>query len=294
MANLEKVALLKGLKTERRSMEYTWRDAALYALAVGAKDDETFYTYEKGMKALPTFGVTPYWGTVNVTPRIPRPASCPVLADEWIASETSFVNLEYELVMHRPIDPIKGTFLYRDVVTDVYDRGTGKGAALKTCTDVYDESGVLLCSNHCTTLFLDAGGFGGAPMPPNPVTIPDRDPDLTVDDHLGPMQHMLYRLTGDTNLVHCDAEVAESKGLKGPFVQDLCNFGFACRMAIRALFPGQPERVRRIAAQIRTILYPDTPVQLQLWNMGEGRAYFRFVNRQTGKANLDRGVLEWV
>ena len=38
---------------------------------------------------------------------------------------------------------------------------------------------------------------------------------------------------------------------------------------------------------------PDTPVQLHLWKLEEGKAAFRFVNAQTGKAILDRGELEW-
>jgi hypothetical protein len=42
-----------------------------------------------------------------------------------------------------------------------------------------------------------------------------------------------------------------------------------------------------------SVLFPDTLVQLQLWKMGEGVAYFRFVNKATGKAILNRGVFEW-
>ena len=38
--------LLVGRRTERRHMTYTWRDVALYALAVGAKEDDLQYTYE--------------------------------------------------------------------------------------------------------------------------------------------------------------------------------------------------------------------------------------------------------
>ena len=62
--NLEEV--LVGKRMEPRYMEYTWRDIALYALAVGAKRQDLMYTYEKDMKALPTYGTIPYWGTINV------------------------------------------------------------------------------------------------------------------------------------------------------------------------------------------------------------------------------------
>jgi len=56
---------------------------------------------------------------------------------------------------------------------------------------------------------------------------------------------------------------------------------------------GEPERMTRMAAQMTTVLFPDTKVKLQLWKMEEGTAYFRFMNMETGKAILNRGVFEW-
>ena len=58
----EREMQLQGLATEWRTMAYTWRDCALYALAVGATGEEPQYTYEKDMQVIPTFGVLPYWG----------------------------------------------------------------------------------------------------------------------------------------------------------------------------------------------------------------------------------------
>ena len=195
--------------------------------------------------------------------------------------------------MHRPIDPIKGTFQYQDVITDVYDRGEGKGAVVRTRIDVRDEAGNDVCTNYSTTFFHEAGGFGGAPMPKSPVQIPDRGPDVEIDDYISPVQNLLYRLTGDTNLVHVDPQYAQKMGFETSFMQGLCSFGFACRMAIGARIPGEPERMTRMAAQMTSVLFPDTPIMLQLWKMGEGTAYFKLVNKTTGKAVLNRGVFEW-
>lgn len=291
MINLEQA--LAGQKTEHRSMEYTWRDMALYALAVGASADDLMYTYEKNMKAIPTFGVLPYWGTVNIYPRIPRPEPASQLADAIIHSTVAPLHMEHELRYYRPIDPIKGTLVFQDVIKDVYDRGEGKGAVIKTQSDVYDEAGNLLCTNISSTLFQEGGGYGGKPMPKSPVVIPDAEPDLTVDDYISPTQNVLYRLTGDTNLVHVDPDFARERGFEKVFMQGLCSFGFACRMAIKGLIPGEPERMTRIYAQMRSILYMGTPIQLQLWRVGEAKAYFRLIDRNTGAKILDRGVFEW-
>ncbi|MBC3536669.1 MaoC/PaaZ C-terminal domain-containing protein [Megasphaera hominis] len=285
--------MLVGKKMEPRYLEYNWRDIILYALAVGAHREDISYTYEKFLKAIPTYGTVPYWGTVNVRPYqwMPLPAS--MLANDIIKPTISFLNMDHEIIMHRPIDPIKGTFQWQDEITDVYDRGEGKGAVVKTKIVVRDEAGRDVCTNYSTTFFHEAGGFGGVPMPKSSVVIPDREPDVTVDDYISPVQNLLYRLTGDTNLVHVDPEYTQKMGFEKPFMQGLCSFGFSCRMAISALIPGEPERMTRMAAQMTSVLFPDTPVQLQLWKMSDHQAYFKFVNKNTGKAVLNRGVFEW-
>ena len=293
MERINFAELLVGKKMEPRYMEYNWRDVALYALAVGAKRDDLMYTYEKYMKTIPTYGTIPYWGTVNVKPYqwMPLPAS--MLGEAIIKPTMAFLNMDHEIIMHRPIDPIKGTFQYQDVITDVYDRGEGKGAVVKTKVLVRDEAGNDVCTNYSTTLFQEAGGFSGPPMPKSPVEIPNRSPDYETDDYISPVQNILYRLTGDTNLVHVDPDYCRKMGFESSFIQGLCSFGFSCRMAIAALIPGEPERMTRMAAQMSSVLFPDTPVRLQLWKIGEGMAYFRFMNLTNGKPILNRGVFEW-
>ena len=285
--------LLVGKKMEPRYLEYTWRDVALYALAVGAKQTDLIYTYEKYLKALPTYGTVPYWGTIHVKPYqwMPLPAS--MLANEIIKPTISFLNMDHEIVMHRPIDPIKGTFQYQDEIISVYDRGEGKGAVVRTKLDVRDEAGNLVCTNYSSTFFHEAGGFGGEPLPKSPVEIPNRPPDYEETDYISPVQNALYRLTGDTNLVHIDPEYARKMGFKSAFMQGLCSFGFACRMAIGVFIPGRPENMRRMAAQMTAVLYPDTPIKLQLWKVSSSCAYFRLLNQTTGEKILNRGVFEW-
>lgn len=284
---------LVGLSTEPRSISYTWRDAALYALAVGAGPDDLEYTYEKYLKAIPTFGTTPMWEAIHTRPRLERPKPAAVFAEEVVYPTIAPLHMEHEVVFHRPIDPIRGTFIFRDVVTDVYDRGEGKGAVVRARLDVHDEAGNLVCSNFSNTLFQQAGGFGGKPMPKNPVQIPDRAPDIAVRDQISPVQNVLFRLTGDTNLVHVDPEIARERGFDRVFMQGLCSFGFACRMGIGALIPGQSERLSRISAQMRSILYPGTPITLQIWKTDENEAVFRLLDERTLGAVLDKGVLAW-
>lgn len=165
--------------------------------------------------------------------------------------------------------------------------------AVRSQVEVFDEGGTLLCTNRCTTLFPSLGGYGGTPLVRGKSPIPHRLPDHTAADLVGVTQHLLYRLTGDTNLVHVDRDVAVSRGLEGPFVHDLCAYGYACRMATGILFPGHPEKLRRMYAAMKTVLYPDTAVELELWELGPGKAAFRLINASNRKVILDRGEIQW-
>lgn len=62
MMKLKLDEILVGKKMEPRYLEYNWRDVVLYALAVGAKRDDLMYTYEKYLKAIPTYGTSAVLG----------------------------------------------------------------------------------------------------------------------------------------------------------------------------------------------------------------------------------------
>ena len=61
-----------GLSVEQ-DFSYTWRDLILYNLSVGAKQEELEYVYEKGLKAVPTFGVIPCTATFGTEPYSEQP-----------------------------------------------------------------------------------------------------------------------------------------------------------------------------------------------------------------------------
>jgi acyl dehydratase len=281
-----------GKKSGAYSLEYTWRDIILYALAVGAKEADLEYTFEKDLKALPTFGVVPCFSSLGVIPYMPKPADPSALAAGYLEDRAGR-HMEHELIMYRPIRPMGGRLTYETEVVGLYDRGPGKGAVLQEQVNVYDEAGNPVCANNINLILLNGGGFGGAPLPRGSIQIPERAPDYELNDRLLPMQHLLYRLTGDTNNVHVDPEASRKEGVDRPFMHGLCSFGYVCRMAAGVLFPHQPEKMTRIAAQMRSILFPGSEIRLQLWINTEGSAYFRLINTETEVPILDRGIIEW-
>ena len=285
-----------GASVGWRKINYNWRDMALYALAVGAEADDLQYTYEKNMKAIPSFGVLPYFSAINVEPQRPFSWAGCYLARELLSKELGRevpmgLHMGHELIMYRPFDPIKGTMVYNDTITKLYDRGD-KGIIVETQLPVYDEAGRLICVNNSQSLLADGGNFGGEPPVKARIDYPDREPDYTVDSYFSKTQNILYRLTGDTAVVHIDPEEAKRFAPK-PFMQGLCPFGFACRMMIGAIIPGEPERMTRMSVQMRAVSYPDTPVQLRGWKIAENKASFKLIDMHSGKAILDNCEFEW-
>lgn len=287
-----------GLGWQR--LEYNWRDSALYALAVGADETDLLYTYERDMKAIPSFVATPYYNAVNIEPKQPRPYPVNYLiADELSKRLGCPINMSFhmgfQIEMRRPVDPIKGTLLSKSWLDKFYDRGAGKGLDLEVKNEIYDEAGRLLAVNTSYHRMKGEGvdGFGGEPPVKKVVEFPDRSPDQVVNSYISKTQNVLYRLTGDTNLTHIDPEQAMKATGHGVFMQGLSSLGFATRMMIKAMIPGEPERMKRIYVQMRSMAFPDTPVQIQAWKIGDGQAVFRYLDQNTGKAILDNCEFEW-
>jgi Acyl dehydratase len=279
-----------------RSMSYDWRDMALYALSVGADENDLMYTYEKDMKALPTFGVLPVFSNINCTPKRPDAYSGFFLARDVMEKELNrkidgALHTWHEITILRPFYPIDGTMVYDQIIKQIYEWGE-KGVMVELEIPVYDLAGRLLCKNRSLCALPAGPGAGGVPMINTKVPFPDREPDKKAESYLSKTQNVLYRLTGDTGAPHIDPEVA-GRYADRVFLHGLCTYGFACRMAIKELIPGEPERMKRFAAQMRSMAYPDTPIELRLWLEKEDRAYFKLIDQNTGKALLDHGVIEW-
>lgn len=286
-----------GKSSGARKLEYTWREVELYALAVGAKQDQVYYYYEPYLKGIPTYGMVPIW-TADGTPQRPGPNAgvMQVLYEMQRKGKfTGGLDWSNDLVIHRPFDPIKGTFYFEDTVTKIYDRGPGKGIVVESECPVYDEAFNLICTNYHRNLFYGDDGFeNGDPLPKPEFNIPDTEPDFVVDDHLYELQNCVYRLCSGAYRAeeHIDLDIAKQNGWPGPTMQGFCAMGFACRMAIEALIPGEPERVTRFKADIRGMSFPRDDIQLRGWKTDKG-AIFSLVNKKTGKKILDRGIFEY-
>ncbi len=84
---------------------------------------------------------------------------------------------------------------------------------------------------------------------------------------------------------------AHKQGFDRPIMQGLCSFGYACRLAVRELIPHAPERMTSMEAQFRSPLFPDTKVELHIWKVQDGLAYFRMLAPEKSRSCWKRAVL---
>jgi acyl dehydratase len=248
---------------------YTGRDTMLYALGLGLGHDpldpaQLRFVYEDGLRTLPTMGVVlgypGFW-----------------LSDPRTGADVSrLLHGEQSIEIMRPLPPA-ATVIGRSRVTDVIDKGAGKGALVLTERDIVDaETGALLCRSASTSFLRGDGGFGGpARTFPPPPAIPDRAPDRVVAHRTLPQAALIYRLSGDYNPLHADPAAARAGGFERPILHGLCTFGIAGWAIVAGAADSDPSRVRRIAARFTSPVYPGETVATELWHEPGGAVAFR-------------------
>ena len=142
---------------------YDFRDTILYALGLGygadpLDEDELRFVYEENLKTVPTMCVV--LGHPGFWVKDPRTGV------DWVKVLHGVQGSR----IHKPLPP-KGTVIGRTRVTDIIDKGPGKGALIFSEKQVIDQAtGELLATTASTTFARGDGGCGGPqkPQPPAP------------------------------------------------------------------------------------------------------------------------------
>jgi len=248
-----------GYTAEAQEFKYDWKRVALYALGIGAKRDEIDYLYEaKGPKVYPTFAVVPAF---------------PIVGDLLAKTQANFAMVVHgaqTVRIHKPI-PSEGTFRTTGTVKGIFDMKKMAQVLLETRTDV---NGEPCFETEWSILIRGAGDFGGPPPPRGETAdIPKgKAPDFSQTEPTLPEQALLYRLSGDVNPLHADADFAKMVGFpQGPILHGLCTYGFAARAIIKHACGGDGNRLRAFSAQFRKPVWPGEAIRTEGYDLGDGR-----------------------
>ena len=241
---------------------YTEKDAILYALGLGLghdplNTDELAFVYEKSIKLLPTFAVVLGWPGFWA-----RDLDTGI---DWVR----LVAGEQGLVLHRPLKP-RGIVAAKTRVTEIIDKGPGKGALVYSERVVIDKAtGEQIATATHTTFCRGDGGFGGPPREAPPVhAIPERAPDQVCDLSTRPESALIYRLSGDPNPLHVDPAVAKAAGFSRPILHGLATFGIAGHAILKCRCGYDPARLVAIAGRFSAPVFPGETIRTEMWGDG--------------------------
>ncbi len=269
-----------GKKIGPYTKDYTWKDAVLYALGVGAGFSDLDYCYEKDLKVIPSFAITTIYDLM------------PELATASNVNLAGILHGEHEIIFHNPVPP-EGTLSTAGAVTHYYDKGKDKGALIIAEFETHHSSGTKLFTSIATVFARLDGGFGGQDAPKKQIDFPKTDPDFVVEATPAFDQPLIFRLSGDTFQLHVDSEFAKVAGFERPIMHGLCTHGYACRALIEKLIPGEPQKVRRLDCRFKRPLYPGQPIKTAIWKVDAGRALWRVISAESGEVVIDNGIFEY-
>lgn len=250
-----------GRTFPEKRFRYTERDTQLYALSVGMAQDpldrnELPFVCGPSTPVLPTQATVIAWDYAFI------------LGSG--IDEAKILHGAQSVTIHSPL-PAAADIVSRFSVTDLYDKGPGKGAVIVARTEIFDEAGGQpLCTNIWTSYARGEGGFGGERGPSAPLRPPpSRPPDRSVESRTWPNQPLFYRLLGDVNPLHSDPDFAALGGFDRPIMHGLCTYGIACRAVVAAACAYDPARIREFGCQFAAPAIPGDTICTDIWIDGE-------------------------
>ena len=262
---------------------YTERDTMLYGLAVGMGRDhfdtrELDFVYERRgtLRSVPTQAVT---------------VARHNLIFEIGLDVPKMLHGEQKLTLHRPLPPA-AEVLADHRVCEVYDKGPAKGLLIETDTRVRLKDGTPLFDVHNLYFARGDGGIGSPAVLQNTSQpMPERAPDLVRVTQTLPWHALMYRLTGDRNVIHADPDIARQMGFKGPILHGSGTLGIACREVLAGVCDYDPTRMKTFGTRYSSVVYPGDRIETDIW-VTSNTVRFRCRVPERNVVVLDHGTCE--
>lgn len=277
---------LNSIGREAGPSEVSWtsRDAMLYAIGVGAGQDDplaelgftTENTEGTPLRMLSTYAVVIVQNAVTARPPFGE------------FDRTRLVHAEQGFVLHRPL-PVEGRARVTGKVIAIQDKGSGALVTMQAeAVDV--ASGEPLATTTSSVFIRGEGGFGGERGASVPSRIPQRAPDFERLVSTRADQALLYRLSGDRNPLHSDPGFASRGGFARPILHGMCTYGITGRILTNVFCEGDPARLRSMKGRFTRPVLPGDTLKLQAWREA-GEIRFRTL-AEDGQPVLDQGLME--
>ena len=264
---------------------YTERDTMLYGMAVGMGRDpfdtrELDFVYERR-------------GTLRSVPSQAVTVARHNLIYDIGLDVPQMLHGEQKLTLHRPLPPA-AEVLANHRVCEVYDRGPAKGLLIETDTRVRLKDGTALFDVHNLYFARGDGGIGSPAILHNTTQpMSERAPDLVRVTQTLPWHALMYRLTGDRNVIHADPDIARQMGFKAPILHGSGTLGIACREVLAGVCDYDPTRMKSFGTRFSSIVYPGDRIETDIW-VDANQVRFRCRVPERNAVVLDHGECDIV
>lgn len=263
-----------------KEFHYSSEKSCLYALSVGMASDpmdirELAFVTGSDPKVLPSQATVIAW-------------DYDFIVNSGV-DQVLILHGAQSVTIHAPL-PASADIVSSFRVTDVFDKGPGKGAVIVAETNVREKhSGKPLSTSIWTSYARGEGGFGG-PRGPSLVSdpMPDREPDLVIDRRGFANQPLFYRLLGDENPLHYDPLVASAAGFAYPIMHGNCTFGMACAAIVAGVCDYEPRRLKEIGCSFSAPGKPGETLRTEIWLDGSA-VMFRAYSAERGVELISNG-----
>ena len=272
-----------GREAGPAEVSWTSRDAMLYAIGVGAGQDDALaelaFTTENtegvALRMLPTYAVVIVQNAA---------AARPAFGD---IDRTKLVHAEQGFVLHRPL-PVEGRARVTGKVTAIQDKGSGALVSMESVA-VDAASGEPLATTTSSVFIRGEGGFGGERGASVPSRIPERAPDFERVVATRADQALLYRLSGDRNPLHSDPAFASRGGFARPILHGMCTYGITGRILLNQFCGGDPACLRSMQGRFTRPVLPGDTLKVQAWKEADGIRFRTLA--EGGQPVLDQGLI---
>jgi acyl dehydratase len=270
-----------GSKSDPADASWNSKDALLYAVGIGAGQDELAFTTENtsgvDQQVFPTFPVVIGWGRGSA------------MRDIGTFNPALLVHGQQAVTLHRPI-PVEGTVTITSELVAMYDKGS---AAVVVTESHAVMDGQPLYTNTSSAFIRGEGGWGGERGPSGPKNVPpERDPDHVVTYPTLRDQAFVYRLSGDRNPLHTDPAFAAIGGFDRPILHGLCSYGFTGRALLHAICGSDPARFGHIEARFAAPVLPGDTLTIKMWSGESGETFFTTTAVDPGDPATERVVID--
>ena len=268
---LETVEQAIGAELLRTSFAYSEREAALYALGVGAPAhwldaDELKFVHElrADFQVLPTFAVI-----------FAKELHDLVLSGDIAGIKYNpmlLVHGEQQLKLSRalPRSAVVGSTI---TIADILDKGSGLLMVLDVTS--CDEAGQLLAQARTSMFIRGPGGFGGKRGDSGKIGLPDRAPDALIEETTLSSQALIYRLSGDANPLHVDPQMAAIGNFEKPILHGLCTLGFSARAILKRFCGNDARKLTGISTRFAHHVIPGETLVTEMWRVGAAEIRFQ-------------------